>query len=360
MTFDTKFLMVMPRINANDDACLLVSFTKLPGERVRHGEVLAQIETTKAAVDLEAQAEGFLHALVTPGTMVPVGEPIAWILDPYDPGAIDAKPISPSAAPNRMISRKAEALMAANGVSSSEFAGDAPIREADVRELLAARNAAHAAPQDLIDRLEVTDNAVMLFGAADQGVVVADCLNAGHAYTPICFVDDAPRVAKLENLPVFDAVALDRLIARGIRLAHVCIGSALPKLRVAARLKAAGIAMIPAIHPRAIISPSANVGECVYVGPGAVIGPCSFIGNYALLNNNATAAHHTHIGEAVRISDGANVAGGVRIGDHSYLGLGVTVNTDCHIGANVTVVSGVSVFNAVPDGTTVRAPTMRR
>lgn len=358
-----KFLMVMPRLNANDDACLLVQFLKRAGEPVRRGELLAQVETTKTAVDLEAQADGFLHPLVEPG-MVPVGEPIAWILDPYDPATLDAeRPSHAGASPghrHRAISRKAEEFMAAHGISAAEIPGDGPIREGDVRTLLAVRNDARAGQADLIESLKAIENAVVLFGAADQGVVVADCLTAGGVYSPVCFVDESSRGAALEGLPVFDTSALDGLAASGIRLAHVCIGSPSAKLRVADRLKAAGFTIVPAIHPRAMISPSARLGEGVFVGPGVVIGPRAFVGDYAQVNNNATVPHHAHIGTAARISDGANIAGGVRIGDRSYLGLGVTVNTDCHIGADVTIVSGVSIYDAVPDKTIVRAPAIRR
>jgi UDP-perosamine 4-acetyltransferase len=179
-------------------------------------------------------------------------------------------------------------------------------------------------------------------------------VGAGH------FVDEAPRASELDGMPVFDPSVLDDLLVRGIRFAHICIGAPKAKLRIATKMKEAGFTIIQAIHPKAIVSSKAHLGEGIYVGPGVVIGPKAIIRDFSQVNNNATVAHHAQIGLAVRISDGVHLAGGVHVGDYSYLGLGVTVNTDCHIGSEVTIVSGVSVFDTVPDRTVVRSAAIRK
>jgi sugar O-acyltransferase (sialic acid O-acetyltransferase NeuD family) len=360
----TKSAVVMPRVNANDESGLLVRWMKVAGEPISRGELLAFIETAKAAVDLEAHADGFFHPLVPAGTMVPVGEPIAWIVDRYDPTAIAVtmrarSPESPAAGAERMISRKAAALMAAQQLTAADFAGDAPIREADVRRFLEARAGRSATSADVKD-LALTDRSVLLFGAADQGAVVLDCLRAASEFAPVCFVDENRSAQVFESLPVFETTVLAELRNRGICRAHVCIGAPEPKLRIAKQLRGQGFAIISAIHPRATISATATLGEGVYVGPGVIIGPGAKIGDYCQVNNNATIPHHVTLGTGARISDGVHLAGGLHVGDRSYLGLGVTVNTDCHIGSDVTVVSGVSVFDKVPNRTVVRAATLRR
>jgi sugar O-acyltransferase (sialic acid O-acetyltransferase NeuD family) len=363
LTSVKTFPVVVPRTNANDDNAILQHWLKQAGEPVRAGELIAQIETTKAAVDIEAHSNGYLHPVAASGAMVAVGDPIAWILDPYEPAAIGSASVQSSAenasGRNRPISRKAAEMIATAGLSIADFPGDGPIRGADVRQL-AAGSRGTGAKAELLSALIVTDASVALFGASDQGVVVADCLKAVGVHVPCCFIDDAPPAANLEGLPIFESSLLKDLIARGLRFAHVCIGDPKAKLRVARRLKDDGFTIVAAVHPKAMISPSARLGEGVYVGPGVVIGPDAVVGDYSQINNNATVAHHARTGMAVRVSDGAHIAGGVRIGDRSYLGLGVTVNTDCHIGSDVTIVSGVSIFDAVADRAVIRAGTMRR
>jgi UDP-perosamine 4-acetyltransferase len=359
-----KFAVVMPRVNANDDSALLINWKRQPGEAVRNGDLIAQIETTKAAVDLEAHADGYIHPLATPGVMVSVGAVIAWIIDPYEPallGGAEASsetPVLPER--DRVVSRKAAELMAAEGLSTADFPTNTAIKEADVRALLAARSGGPGAEAALVRSVAVTNQSVVLFGAADQGIVAADCLRTAGAYELCCFVDEAPRASELDGVPVFDPSVLDDLLTRGIRLAHVCIGAPKAKLRIATKLKETGFTIIQAIHPKAMVSPEAQLGEGVYVGPGVVIGPKAIIGDFSQVNNNATVAHHARLGVAVRISDGVHLAGGVHVGDYSYLGLGVTVNTNCHIGAEVTIVSGVSVFDTVANGTVVRSVAIRK
>jgi UDP-perosamine 4-acetyltransferase len=361
-----KNAILMPRVNVNDDSGLLVRWMKTPGDAVRCGELIAQVETTKAAVDIESDAEGFFHPLADPGDMIPVGAAIAWIVDIYDRDELfrdssnlrrSAKQLSGN---DRLISCKAQQAMDAAGVSASDIPGEGPISERDVRNFLGSRVPKGDNSADLMDELVVAKNSVILFGAADQGLVVLDCLHTAASFVPICFIDEMPTGATVGGLPVFTPHALDGLIQRGVRFAHICIGAPEPKLRIASSLKSMKLTMISAVHPRAIVAASATIGEGVYIGPGAVIGPEAVIGDYCQVNNNATIPHHVRLGVGVRVSDGANLAGGIVVGDRSYLGLGITVNTGCHIGADVTIVSGVSVFDLVPDGAVVRGQTIRR
>lgn len=360
-----KSILPMPRVNANDDGGLLVRWLKAVGEPVHRGELVAQVETSKAAVDIEANDDGFLCPLAPAGTIVAVGEAIAWITETYDPDALAAqKPAGATrgaAASGRLVSRKAQDMLQAAGLAAADIPGEDPLGERQVRQFLAARDGGGAAAEtERAAGLRILDNSVVLFGASEQGLVVLDALQAGGIFAPLCFVDDNPGAAELEGYPVFRPSALDLLSGRGLKRVHICIGSPEPKLRLAGQLRQRGFTLVNAIHPRAAIAPSAQLGEGIYVGPGVVIGPLAVIGDCCQVNNNATIPHHVRLGAGVRISDGANVAGGVRIGDRSYLGLGVTVNTGCHIGADVTIVSGLSILDEVPDGTVVRAATIRR
>lgn len=349
--------IVMPRLNANDDDGVIVKWFKAPGQQTARGDLVVQVETSKAAVDIEAEAEGFFFPLVEVGARPAIGAPIAWIASVYNHAALvrdrDATGTKTSEG-SRLASRKALDLMAKAGLSIDDIPGGGPIAAGDVEKALAARRPMQATPSQVADTLGLDEKSVVLVGAAKQGAVVLDCLLADERFAPVCFVDDKPGSSTLGGLPVFMPGVLGGFRKRGLRYAHICIGSPEPKLRIAAQLKANGFEIVQAIHPKAIVSPSATVGEGAYIGPGVVVGPEAVIGDYSQVNNNATIPHHVRVGVAVRISDGANIAGGVTIGDRTLIGLGVTVNTGCDIGADVTVVSGVSVFDTVADNTIVR------
>jgi pyruvate dehydrogenase E2 component (dihydrolipoamide acetyltransferase) len=69
-----------PRINNNDD---FVRFSRIhcqPRSRVRKGDLIAEIETDKASVTIEAEQEGFVLGFTYPlGEMIPVGSVLAWL-----------------------------------------------------------------------------------------------------------------------------------------------------------------------------------------------------------------------------------------------------------------------------------------
>jgi pyruvate dehydrogenase E2 component (dihydrolipoamide acetyltransferase) len=76
-------LIKMPAIVADATEAVLSAWHAEPGSTVAVGEAIADIETEKAVVELEAESAGVLaRLLVDPGTSVEVGAPIAVITGP--------------------------------------------------------------------------------------------------------------------------------------------------------------------------------------------------------------------------------------------------------------------------------------
>ena len=70
--------VVMPKLGFDMREGELVSWLKEVGERVEKGEVVAEIESDKATLELESQADGvLLKKLVEEGSLVPVGDNVA-------------------------------------------------------------------------------------------------------------------------------------------------------------------------------------------------------------------------------------------------------------------------------------------
>lgn len=69
---------LMPSLTANMKCGTLVEWLVKPGDTVRRGQVVAVVETTKGAIDVEILFDGVVEELLVPsGTSVPVGEPLA-------------------------------------------------------------------------------------------------------------------------------------------------------------------------------------------------------------------------------------------------------------------------------------------
>src|SRR5688500_2094002 len=69
--------ITMPRLSDTMQEGKIARWLKQPGEPVRRGEVLAEIETDKATMELEAYDAGVLErVLVQEGQTVPIGQAI--------------------------------------------------------------------------------------------------------------------------------------------------------------------------------------------------------------------------------------------------------------------------------------------
>ena len=70
----------MPALSDTMQTGRLVGWRKRPGDPVHKGDVLAEVESDKAIMDVEAFDEGWLAGpLAEPGRDIPVGEVIGWI-----------------------------------------------------------------------------------------------------------------------------------------------------------------------------------------------------------------------------------------------------------------------------------------
>ena len=75
-----KVDVAMPNLGYDMDQGTVARWFKAVGDRVERGEPLAEIETDKAAMDMEALVTGTLVEIVSgPGSEVAVGVTIAYI-----------------------------------------------------------------------------------------------------------------------------------------------------------------------------------------------------------------------------------------------------------------------------------------
>ena len=82
-------LLRMPGVSADADTALLESWSIAVGDSVSRGTVLATVETDKAMVEIEAEADAVVHTLlVEGGSTVAVGDPIAVLSEPGEDASV--------------------------------------------------------------------------------------------------------------------------------------------------------------------------------------------------------------------------------------------------------------------------------
>ena len=140
--------VVMPALEMAQETGKLVSWLKKEGEPVKKGEMLLEVETDKAVVEVEAAQDGILAGVTAQvGDVVPVGQTIAWLVQPGEqPPAASTTPAhtgrqntqpaaaapaaraeaGPATAASPRISPKARKLANERGVDISQVKGSGP------------------------------------------------------------------------------------------------------------------------------------------------------------------------------------------------------------------------------------------
>ncbi len=116
----------MPRLSDTMEEGVISSWLKQEGDTVERGDILAEIETDKAVMDLESYDSGVLRILVPAGTTVPIGQPIAVVGD-ADGTATPAAPAadtSPEPPPSPAPAAQAEAPVGQAAVATPPAATD--------------------------------------------------------------------------------------------------------------------------------------------------------------------------------------------------------------------------------------------
>jgi pyruvate dehydrogenase E2 component (dihydrolipoamide acetyltransferase) len=130
--------VVMPRLSDSMQDGTVLRWLKHDLDEVRRGEEIVEIETDKATMPYEADADGILHIVAAEGQIVAVGARIAWILPPgASPPADDAAAPEPSSARGGEVNASpvARRIARERGIDLAEIVGSGPggrIVKADV------------------------------------------------------------------------------------------------------------------------------------------------------------------------------------------------------------------------------------
>lgn len=200
---------------------------------------------------------------------------------------------------------------------------------------------------------------VIGLGAGGHAKMLIEIIQAVNGYEIVGLVDPNPALlhTQISGINIIgDDTMLPKLYNQGIKYAFIGLGAvenSLPRQRLYSKAKQQGFTIISALHPRAVISPSSEMGEGVTVMPGAIINVAVQVGENVIINTGAIVEHDCVIGDHVHIATGARLAGAVSVSTGAFIGAGATVIQGVTIGRNSVVGAGAVVVEDVPDNVVV-------
>ena len=161
----------MPTLGADMTVGTLLAWMKKPGDEVKRGEIIAEVDTDKGVIEVEVFTSGIIEKLlIEPGAEVPVGTVLAIIREPGEvPGAevsTAAAPIPPASKPATVVSPShleprvhispaAKKLATELGVDISRVTGTGSggrIQRVDIERAASAKPSAVVAPAAAVER----------------------------------------------------------------------------------------------------------------------------------------------------------------------------------------------------------------
>jgi acetyltransferase-like isoleucine patch superfamily enzyme len=354
--------VLVPTTDVNSETALLLAWHADNRSEVEAGETIAEIETSKAIIDVPAPEAGFLLHAAREGAEVRLTEPVARLF--ADVSALEAyaeeeqRRSSEAAGSGPRATEPARRRAEELGVDLASIGGGSLITVGMVE---AAAAGATTATIELPDPLPGVAGLprIALFGAALGATQVIDILRAAESGAAVAIADDdaarwagevmgVPVVGGFERLvTLFEKDAFDAAI--------ITIGTSVPaRARLREALAANGIPLANAIDPTARICGGVTFGTgnvvCAFChfGIGTVVGDNNFLSAYNSYD------HHNRLGSDMATGPACTTSGVVVLGDRVRLGTGIHMEPHVEIGDDVQVASGAVIVASVPAGHAVK------
>lgn len=349
--------VMIPTTDVNS-ATAVVTVWHVPDRAlVQAGELVAEVETSKAVLEVVASETGYLLRGAEVGEEVTLLEPLAFVFPTVEALAEHAvRRAEPQAEPADAARATAPAIRRAAELGVDLVAlGTGGLVTVKMVEA-AAGNGAHAPARELPLPLEARAGVerVALIGAGLGATQVIDMFAArGNGQQAVAIVDDdetrwADGVA---GVPVVGGrERLETFFRDGwFDAAVIAIGTSVPaRTRFREVCRDLGIPLTNAIDPTTRICSGVELGNgnviCAFChfGVGTRVGDNNFLSAYGSFD------HHNVLGSDIATGPGCKTSGVVRIGDRVRMGTGIFVEPHVEIGDGVQVASGAVIVTSVP------------
>ena len=196
---------------------------------------------------------------------------------------------------------------------------------------------------------------LFILGTSGHAKVILDIAKSMNSYDEIFFLDPSKDSGELINgISVAGSEDnLDTIVNRDFSNIEIAIGigdnSIRNKIFEKLNSKFPTLKYAVLIHPSAVVSDSAIIGEGTVVMPCAVVNANSTIGRFSIVNTKASVDHDCSIGDFVTLAPGVTLGGNVKVDNYSAICLGASVVHGISIGKENVIGANSLVLKNIDD-----------
>lgn len=196
-------------------------------------------------------------------------------------------------------------------------------------------------------------NKLILIGNGGHSKVIQDIVQSAGNLELYAILDDNLVETSKKNGILYSNIDYMNMINIQDFYFLIAIGDNLVRRNIYEKLSIPVNQYAVLIHPSAVISKSAKLGNGTVIMPNAVVNAASVVGNHTIINTGAIVEHDNSLGDYVHISPNATLSGTVTVKEGAHIGSAATVIPSKTIGSWSKIGAGAVVVDDITDGVTV-------
>jgi acetyltransferase EpsM len=192
---------------------------------------------------------------------------------------------------------------------------------------------------------------IVIIGEGGHSKVIQDIIFAIGSYQIVAILDDKYKDVHDQDGILYGPISVVPNIINRERNTKliIAIGNNQVRAEIVKRIRFDHEKFATLIHPSAIISPSACIGEGTVIMPNCVVNANAEIGKHVIINTGAIIEHDNCIGDYAHISPNATLTGNVTVEEGTHVGASATIIPGIKVGKWSIIGAGSTVIRDIPD-----------
>lgn len=349
----------IPQEDVNSQGANIISWLIEDGVFVKSGDLICEVETTKAIFEVLSPGEGYLVHLHETGAFVEYNQPVAFLSgDKKEIQTIKSMLKQEKKAPSK-ITKKALQLSQQLGIDTTAIELEGIITEKHILQMVREQPNQKSvimepglSPKGL--------KRILVLGGGYGAMQVIDILLHDPNVKIVGILDDNHDLHGVEifGVKVHGSTDLIESLFKENQFdqAIVSISNNIEvRKRLFMRCKQLNINMINAICPTVRINREVHIGEGNVICSMVHIGTCTSIGDNNFISSHCSIEHHNSWGSNNTTGPGCMTSSRVRFGNGIKLGTGVFIQPGIGIGDNCRIASGAILTRTVTGNHAVKS-----